>query len=340
MRNNQKKIAIFGASVSSQSNGSGYVDCLIELLRPIQIEVLRFSHSACHFNDAGYFFHDQVLNVNPDICIFEWNTTGSSDFSEDKLSLVINSILEKNISIGFLILPRVGTNMIANRNAENQIIESAKKYACPILDLRGDFDAGMYLRDDVHTNPAGAVYYADKIYEWLISESFNSRVECNSMPINNLINIKHRPTINHINSRITVKKNLAIEFFLPDSVLSEIAISVNVGPHSPLTEISIVETGRKFKWSFWDQWCNYERFMLISLTEYSGLKRAPKNHNYTLSLEVLLEDPQYSKCKHNVEFPSPELRFIDILAIHTSDLEILKIQSDGLEVSLPNSKKL
>lgn len=333
MNNNQKKIAIFGASVTSQSNGSGYVDCLTELLRPIQIELLRFSHPSCHFNDAGYFFHDRVLNANPSICIFEWNTTGLGDFSEEKLSLVINSMLERNISIGFLILPRVGINTITNRNAENQIIELAKRHTYPILDLRSDFDASRYLRDDVHTNSEGAIYYADKIYKWLISANFKPQTDSNAMSINNLMENKHKSSINHFDSRLIVRKKLAIEFFLPDSALSEIAISVIVGPHSPLTEISIVETGQKFKRSFWDQWCNYERSMLISLTEYSGLKRAPKNHTYTLLLEILPEDPQYSKCKHDIKFPISELRFIDINEIHTSDLEIIKIHSDGIEIT-------
>jgi hypothetical protein len=311
------KVIFYGASVTHQSKGEGYFEYLKKSFEFNDLfHFDRLSFPACHFNDAGFLNHNLLLNMNPNIVIFEWNTTGLAEFDEKKLNVMILGCLKNKIIPAFLILPRVSTNLNINRRCEDQVIELCKMYDLPLLDLRKLSNIVLLLRDDVHTNNLGAKEYSEKILDWI-----NKGFSINSEKINNLIypaEINIKPTqlpISKIENSLSL--NLVITGEMP-----EIVVVGKVGPYSPVAKISIDNDFSIIKKSFWDPWCYYERVMTISLTEYM---KFPSKNGEILLFKVEIDDkaPDYDKC-NEPNFKYEEKRFVNIDEFYLIDLEIAK----------------
>lgn len=88
-------LVCFGASVTAQSTEAGYFQ---QLLRSSSIcsfsSVQKVAFGASHFEYAGYGFIQDVLDMEPDVCIIDWLTPSMKGFSEYKIHLLNWSLLE------------------------------------------------------------------------------------------------------------------------------------------------------------------------------------------------------------------------------------------------------
>jgi hypothetical protein len=292
-------ILFFGASVTHQAGSAGYFNFLNNFSAG-DVSFSRLSFPACHFNDAGFIFHDKVLDINPSVCVLEWNTTGVDFFDEKKLLCVLQNFFQAGIMPAFLILPRSDTNMYQDRKAERQVLEVCEKYKLPILDLRPFVDIDLHLRDNVHTNAFGAKFYAELIGSWLyefyphkynfgenlnlIKPYFDPALLVNSFVMKDFKNIAY--------SEVSLSCEKSCNDF-------ELFIEGNIGPFSPLVLIEV--DGRNFGvFSFWDRWCHYERYMVHSILKFSSHELLG---NFNIKLTILSELPDYASCAKEFQFP-------------------------------------
>ena len=74
-------IVFFGASVTEQLEG--YYKFIKENVLFHTHSISRYSFGGCHLDDAGFFNVDKLRGLNPDIVIFEWNTTARGVYDKE-----------------------------------------------------------------------------------------------------------------------------------------------------------------------------------------------------------------------------------------------------------------
>jgi len=312
------KIVFYGASVTHQSGDSGYTSHVFDFLNKNNILFEKISYPACHFNDAGYFFSKSIVDSVSDYVVFEWNTTGMSQFDDDKFKAVIYSFIRANITPCFLILPRINTTIINGevytRISEKQIIEFASENSFPLLDLRGINDLSQLLKDEVHTNDLGARVYGDLIVDW----------------INGFINKKY--SLKSIEFTLPFKESSVslldyginfFEFFriklVKTGYLPEIGITGLVGPYSPVVSIKINNSPIS-NFSFFDPWCYYQRRMTISMINKDSLGKYVDGELLEILIEVLEVPPNYA-ISNSTNFSIPDKKFVNLETLIICDFD-------------------
>jgi hypothetical protein len=294
-----KKFFFYGASVTKQTGESSYISKVKKYLDGTAL-IESKGFGACHLDDAGFYMTNEVINASPDICILEWNTTGLNEFNPYKLRSILLEISSRNIAIGLLILPQIGTNVAKNRPAEMQIYEISQNYGIPLLDLRFDFDLKNCLRDGVHTNDYGADSYAQSIVSWIRNTNFNlSNFPQDWIQLPKLSLIK--------NYEISKNKKIELDFKTESYPINEICFELTVGPS--IVDVEIVSSDQKIHKSFLDPWCYYERNMIYSI--WSDEKSCV-SHNITINISEI--EPNFSILKSD----------------YVRDFENLKINIHGI----------
>ena len=256
------KILFYGASVTQQGGSSGYIQRLQELVTGSPFEISSLGYGACHFNDAGFYNLQKVISERPDVCVLEWNTTGLVEFDIKKMNSVLGRLIENNIYIAFLILPRRDTNMKGNRRAEELIMDISETLEIPLLDIRTSVDFEECVRDDVHTNNIGALLYANLIFNWLKITEFKK--------INKSFDVVRSVYVNDVNIFVREKSIIECDLKFHKSNFFEIVFETTVGPSMLNLLISI--DAHQIERSFVDPWCYYERLMFHTVCQNEDLK--------------------------------------------------------------------
>jgi hypothetical protein len=313
-----KKITFFGASVTAQKAPSGYTHHVSQILSEDGIEVDSVAYGACHFDDAGFFKSSSVIALKPDLCVFEWCTTGLSQFDLMKLRSVFLEFFEAKIKMGILILPRTDTNLTQNRPCELQLIEIAQELSIPLLDLRGKVKVNQCVRDKVHTNEVGASVYGGLVSEWIKSSNFMIP----STP-SDWIRLPDRVCFNEA-FEVSKTQCLIITAKSFANVNSEILIEVMVGPS--IIDIELTKNGAMQHKSFFDQWCYFERRMFYSIFK----NKTPIDSGLTIELKASALEPDLSVIGDKEYFRDHENLKLKILGVYAFGLDIQALQRTSL----------
>ncbi len=271
-------IACFGASITQQAHGNGYVDGLVELLPTF--EVKRFGYGGRAIFPGGVIHLDEVLTCRPKILLLDWSINNFvrgfqeiKDVDDLSVELAIKTIIKKaqarNVQPFFVHMPRLDGYC---NNVVTAIIDNlANELNYSILDLRNFFKAGELsecLRDVMHTNPRGARLYANAIKDFLEGAFLKTpyAIEFTS-PYEN---------ISYLPFNADIKRKLCFRFKGQFLNLAYI-----IGPHSNVLKTSC---DGKFlcKTNTWDLSAYYERSM-ERLLEFQALE------SEKITIEILNE---------------------------------------------------
>jgi hypothetical protein len=276
-----------GASVTQQSGQSSYFHLLNEIVNNAYI-LSKKGYGGCHFNDAGFLTFRTDIPSDTNVCILEWNTTGLSEFNEDKLKYVAGYLIDKKITPVFLILARKD-NILKPRICDLQVLNFCSQNNILCLDYRSKILPDKHLRDEVHTNEAGAKVYANSLFsDIFLKINYFSFFYPTSFKYRDFIIDSHRDTV--FDAAEGQKIVLEINNI---SIKSEIILEVIIGPSSPIVDVNGTQ-----KMCFWDRWCHYERpsFKAILLEPLS------LNSEAIIDLNILSDLINYSDCVREFSF--------------------------------------
>lgn len=281
------KLSFFGASVTGQKKG--YVDHFQASDFLQKFDVTRHAYGSMHIKDAGMCFIDDILSGNPDYCFIDWFSTAYVP-SETELVTYLNTFrykfLSQNCQIVFLFLSGSEEHMSDKRIIMyNQIINYAKKYYIPYIDLREhikNFPTKELYRDKVHTLELGGKIYGEFIYQTFLEKILPS----NTLNFSDITKTKYSNI-----QKIPIESKVIYEEISITGNAEIIGLSQNVGPYSGKVEL-IVDDVEKSTQSLWDCWCYYEREVL----------KISKKFQNKLVIKVSQEDFDRSSAKQQVDW--------------------------------------
>jgi hypothetical protein len=264
------RIHCFGASVTAQGtsrNGeiTGYVDHLAALCKEQNLTIERFAFGSCQFFNMGRFGFSSSLELDPDVIIFEWHTTGEKTHNISQWISLIRICLQKGIFPIILVLPR---RDIEKSLQKYQILSLLKSVAL-VIDLTEGINSDELFRDVVHTTPKGAAVLARIIYKYIIkyilSEraflmKFNSyKAAIGSFSTHNChVQYSYHSVPDNLSS-LSQTSRLVVGL----SATSDIAIWGT--KDSSIGDIKIWEplSTKRYVYHVFDQWCHYSRDSLF-----------------------------------------------------------------------------
>jgi hypothetical protein len=139
------------------------------------------------------------------------------------------------------------------------VIEYAKIYNLDYIELYNNSNVTELLRDDYHTNEAGAIYYSTEIFNYFMKNMVDKPINYSNIPeeTSELYNIKVFQVNKQIDNEIIISGNFKI-----------IGIFQKLGPFSGLVEITS-NNQNSCKHNLWDQWCHFERNSIKIQTTWS-----------------------------------------------------------------------
>ena len=312
------KFLFYGASVTKQGGSSGYIQSLKALAEGTTVEITSIAYGACHFNDAGFYNIKKVISEYPDVCVLEWNTTGLSEFDVKKMDSVLGELIENNISIAFLILPRRDTNLKKNRKAEELIFKLSESFDIPLLDLRMSVAFDDCVRDDVHTNDFGAFTYANNIHSWIKNTVFNKTI--NDFKVLKSVYTKEVEFFVGANSVIECDLKYSTSDFF------EIVFEITVGP-SLLNLLISIDTHQIEK-SFVDPWCYYERKMFHTVCQEKNFKHFVNPSKLMIRASENL--PDFTPLLKTPKIPLNEFKGVLVHNIYSLGIELYNLKINNL----------
>ena len=279
------KILFYGASVTAQSGESGYFQHLIEMLD--SVELVRLPYSASHLQFAGIAMLQKVIDESPQICFLDWVTPSTPSFPDNTVRRVNKVLLSHGIFPVWLLFPRTD-DLDSSRNCCLQVFEEVEGDAQveKIVDYFPDLKNNIanYLRDVVHTNERGAKLYANWIKDVFqrVSHKFSLR------QLTQLDNKEGQfiPKIVSQKGTISHQKDLMLKFTANSSGKLKFFVYCVIGPNSPMLRLKLNESGysegAEASKIVVDQWCYYEREMLVNMPEFD----IQAGKEYSLSIEA------------------------------------------------------
>ncbi len=307
-------IHFFGASVTSQSihhktgEVTGFVNCLESRIcshRPT-VKISRTSAGSSLFRSAGICLLEEVLDTSPNIIVLDWHSTGEEYFDEISWNYLVDRILQKNILLLVLFMPRlrfVGLNYkIQKFNIARNQSSRCGLVLCDIYESIGkEFELDKCLRDDVHTNSFGAKKYSDIIYPYLekmiVQILNNERTNYHTNDIKPPLVCTSKLCISKSKNMIDVK-SLQLTFIPKNTEILAIFDCMR-GPYSPIIDIYL--SGKYLRnFSIWDQWCHFER------QSYAECKividKSLLGAKLQLSIKISANEPEYTKSLKEYDF--------------------------------------
>lgn len=270
------KIACFGASVTAQGKGNGYVDCLS---KKFDCDVKKFGYGAQHLCCAGICYIDDVLKCNPDICFVDWFSSAYIDTDNDTidyLNTIVYKFSKSNCKLVFLFLPRSDhDNRIDFYSFLKDYLISKKLFYVDINEYVKHND--KISRDIVHTTPEGAELYADIIYD--VYKKSSNKI---TIPTN------YAKTIYCDIKKLDISK-IFKKYMIIDGECEIITCGLTIGPNSGYIKINNYDT----KILLWDKHCHYDR-SACNLSKIM-IKGETK-------FEVLQDIVDYSSCTRDYDF--------------------------------------
>ena len=320
-------IIAFGASVTKQdrahSTGElrGYVPYLRTLLRKYdsEIELEAIGLGSSTFSTAGYCLLPEIIQMKPDLLIFEWHTTGEKIFDSDLLDSAFRQLRLACIFTLVVVLPKrdiadsgkelPSINQCMLKESELVRVFNLYPFVGKKINMITD------LRDNVHTTSQGGETYAALIYEEILKYLPLRTISKDKLLSAQRDNIAVVP-VNSCNtfSKYIRLKRLDIALHTTSTGKVTIIIEQQVGPFTPVATISL--NGEVVGYSaLWDQWCHYERECYKQVFSFESLSG---NKSHLLSIAVSQEDPQYEICNKASSWPEASqrhLRFGRVFAI-------------------------
>jgi hypothetical protein len=242
------KIVIFGASVSEQTikhddkSITGYINYLeknIKLLK-LNYDIHRITAGSCSIHDAGIALVDDVVSLNPDICILDWCSAGETNCSYEIITSIYNKLTSKNILPINLVLPRKDRDQ-NQTNLYKYTKEISNKYSLPFWDLSEKINKGLLesiLRDNVHTNHIGAQFYSEFVIHQLL------HLELQPIPVVESKIILNRK-LHEFNNNINKTRNIKIELSTENSFINNqiyVFLEQRIGPWSRELKCNLLTT--------------------------------------------------------------------------------------------------
>lgn len=289
------KIAIFGASVSEQTvkhddqTITGYVNYLDKKIQALELnyDIHRITAGSCGIKDAGLALIDDVVNLNPDICILEWCTSGETNCTYDNISSIYNKLTSNNILPINLVLPRSDRDQ-TQTDVYKYTKEISNKYDLPFWDLSEQVDRTLIeliLRDSVHTNHIGAKLYSEFITFQLI------KLGLQSIPVVESQIKLHRKT-HEFNNSINKVKFINIELFTDTSFINSniyIFLEQRIGPWSRALKCSLLTNKNSSKKLeniiLHDPWSWRERQCIKSLVPFTHIEDDTNSINFEIQVD-------------------------------------------------------
>ncbi len=286
-------ILFFGASVTEQLEG--YFKFIKENILFHSHSIDRYSFGGCHLDDAGFFNVGKLRGLNPDIVIFEWNTTARKIYDQDRVNYIFDQVVEMRALPVILILPHEG-NINVDRESERQMIKLANDYGYPLIDIRKEiisrYALNELLRDGVHTNLLGGEIFGSTIAINMLSILSEPRCLRDITKMNS----DHFKIDEFVfgKSGMEIKKQITFVVHLKSKKWG-LCLYHEIGPFSPVAKISINKQFNK-KLSFWDPYCHYSRMHYTSLLSSAELDSISEG-SFELKISISSELPDYSICR-------------------------------------------
>lgn len=307
------KVAVLGASLSAQTvdHKSGDITGYCEVLRRDHLEQLgitelrQFTYPGNRLSDAGYILLQKVLEWRPEFCLIEplvEDFSRGKNASAEEIVYFYAKLLANGIMPITLFCPHPSTGDSTPWPARRDFFSFLITYDLPIVDLIMPPAAeAPELFRGVHTTPAGA----RELARLIAAEFTNVLGRCD----------KHSKKI--ATPDITVMHFPAPQ---PEKLLRlELEVQINedvswlkllqlqqVGPHSPVVEISINEctkttsTSASYSLSIWDPYCYYARESYVPLCDLKELRAGV----WKLIVSVSPTPPNRDKCRRkDIEWP-------------------------------------
>jgi hypothetical protein len=303
------KIHCFGASVTAQRTNhatgevTGYVPNLKKLLSAKfkDLDILVTSAGSSHFDQAGYCLLPEVLRTNPDILVLDWHTTGLTQFNDQLWQAAMLQIRDAGIRTLIAAFPR---RPEFEAGTERPNIRQARELSggcIKLLDftkIKG-FSPEVHLRDEVHTTPSGAMYYAELLAEEIISLTRTNSAGCPRGFGDNLIPEEPQPDFRVPSVDRFLIADSFIDCFqilidIQGDVTYENPILVldhQVGPFSPVAGLLQDGSNGRLR-SIWDPWCSWTR------QTYTGIPLGASIGNaFKIVIFATGKLPNYKECR-------------------------------------------
>lgn len=328
------KIVFFGASVTEQNkNQKGeitgyfpYVEYLFKKTFGDKYTLLQKGFGSGHLNDTGFIYLELIKRLKPDMVVLEWYTTSCTFFDKDKFHHIQKSLLDLNVRVVNLILPKKNA---LTRELDN--IKQARAYQklgsyfvslYPYVD--NPLDLSKCLRDNVHTTPEGGKAYAEIIFDEIIGiiKGNYKNNEGEIIPIPKTYSV---PVVNHKDIKLELNSGnkLIIEMeSLSESNECQLFSKVKLGRFSPVLDYKSVN-GISDSIEVWDIWSHFERPCLKPISNNFTLNGYDK-----ITFEISNTSPNYNACLRPIEPVDLQNRKLPIIG------EIFIIGGKILDVNL------
>lgn len=279
------KILFYGASVTAQSGEGGYFQHIVRMLD--SIEVVRLSYNASHLQFAGVAMLQKVIDESPQICFLDWVTPSTLSFPENTVRRVNNALLSHGIFPVWLLFPRTD-DLDSSRNCCLQVFEEVERdtQVEKIVDNFPDLKNNIshYLRDVVHTNERGAKLYANWIKD--VFQRVSHKLALQQFTQLDNKESQFIPKIVSQKGAISHQKNLMLKFKANSTGKLKFFVYCVIGPNSPILRLKLNESGyskgAEASKIVVDQWCYYEREMLVNMPDFD----IQEGNEYFLSIEA------------------------------------------------------
>lgn len=331
----EKKLVIYGASVSAQSKN----DSFWQRLKAWQYgqaknqngfwSVERLTFPSAFMSDAALLNLDHVIAMKPDIVVLDWLSTEEQNCSSEKIYHIYEELCGRGINVITLAAVRLDTWDIVTLQYET-CLKFSKLLKQSFLDVKVLAEQkGLtwkdLTRDGVHTSETGADIISEAIIKEIYErDSGNTNYICREVSDSVLAVPQDRQTISHFEIgkevRIEDKQHLILKLHKKAGKSAQVWCLQTVGPYTP--KVKCLIEGRVSEIILFDQWCKFERFAFKPLSpELSNDIVGEFEVSLTLTESVLDESLLKEKIEQSSYCKGVMLRIHDRISLVNCTLE-------------------
>lgn len=309
-----KNILFFGASVTEQKNSYAVQFEKMSQVNKDNFNITIKGYGSTHLSDSGVTFIKELIDQYvPSYCFIDFFSTGFISLDTKTLYLYLDCLTYNlqsiNCHIIYLLLDENDDDnwLIKKKQMHDLVKQYAIKYNIYIIDFFGKLEnKKLYLRDSVHTNDNGSIYYGENVYNFFIKNVLNKPFIKYEVNKNYLCDIKKIIYSKKIYEKLTIKGHGEI-----------LQIYQLIGRFSSQVIITFMNTNNEQTTQvvdIWDVWAHYDR-MVCKI-------RCPVN-NQTI-IEVSKETMNKEDCRNkHIDWSQYTNSYLDIKSIYyTGDIFI------------------
>lgn len=325
----EKKLVIYGASVSAQSKE----DSFWQRLKSWQYEqaknkngcwsIERLTFPSAFMSDAALLNLDHVIAMNPDVVVLDWLSTEEQNCSFEKIYHIYEELCGRGIDVITLAAVRLDT--WENVTLQYELCLKLSKFLkqsfldIKVLAEQKGLSWKDLTRDGVHTSEVGAGIISEAIIQEIYERDIgNANYICRDVSDSALAIPQVRQTISHVEIgkevRVEDKQHLILKLHKNAGKSAQVWCLQTVGPYTPKVECSI--EGRVSEIVLFDQWCKFERFAFKPLSpELSSDRAGEFEVSLTLTESVLDESLLKQKIEQSAYCKGVMLRIHDRISL-------------------------